>query len=503
MKIINIAIISFLIILIILILFLKSNKIDISLVLQNNKKYDITILSLSVALITIVAYNLYTHIANEYFLPSVYKTVLANNDIKPNNYVMNFETFYKTFIQQSNKTYMIFSTSINGIKYYMVMHTSNESELPYRKQNIDQNPLYSDKPFLCGIDNKYTYPVLLREDLLDRDYREFISEKFRTVNLEYATQKALLNVKKTNPELFIENFSLSSLNPFNSSDTIQESDNLQKKLVYPRFIHHFSLTQTTPFTSRNNISLLNVINSSETYSESLKEQQSNQQSCYIISGQTSDQTNDDKYTDEYILNLTKNFNPYTIHRKQEIILLNNDKIEKKQMDIINDNKFVCANKQIGNLTKYANFYASTITPSLYMKSKFENNSEELKLSGTKFIYEGRNNTNISHLDPYVNMYIYGDFKNSNNVPSNNIKCWLARLDTYNDPNNIDLDKTSKYYGSYKMYPIGIIPDDYKQCQTINNEIDSYCRGTKYINGIDYSDARKIDFQITSVQLNQI
>lgn len=534
MKTLTNTIVIFLILLVTLFLILRYQNIDINELFTNVSNKNLTIISSSIAIIIILSYCLTCETENF----DTYKTVLAQNDIKPNNYVMSFEQFYKTFIMKEENTYMIFSTTINDIKYYMIMHSSNENNLPYRKLNIDQNPLYADKPFLCG-DTTFVYPVLIREDLLNREYREFVDDKFKSVNLDFATKKALYKVKKENPDLFIENFSLSSLNPINlfkSSDS--EYDQIKKNVVYPRFIHHFYVQQTVPSIESKNISLLDVMNSpvvennntSELVYESietgiqehimeeeignvtienfntnlLNKKTQTKQKCYIISGETREQVKNGDKTNPYILDLSKNFNPYTIHRKQEI-LTKNGELKREQIDIINDNKFVCGIRQIGALTKYSNFYAVTKTPQLEQLDKHRNNkliSEESKLND-KYVFEGRDNMNVSHLDPFVNLYVLGDFKNANNVPFDNVKCWLARLDTYDDPDNIDNDKSSKYYGSYKMYPIGIVPDDYNQCQTIDNKIDTYCRGTKYINGVDYSDARKIDFELSTVKLNMI
>jgi len=115
------------------------------------------------------------------------------------------------------------------------------------------------------------------------------------------------------------------------------------------------------------------------------------------------------------------------------------------------------------------------------------------------------------MDPMVNLYFLGNFRNTSGVLSN-VKCWFAKLDAYKDPTiqsdpsvistDPSADPKSPYFGKPKTYPVGIIPADYKQCNTHKDgSIDTYCRGNTYVNGVDYSDARKINFEVASVQLN--
>ncbi len=104
----------------------------------------------------------------------------------------------------------------------------------------------------------------------------------------------------------------------------------------------------------------------------------------------------------------------------------------------------------------------------------------------------------------MNLYFFGIFRNTAYVAAS-VKCWFAKLDLYVNPYTvIDLSITSTnpkspYFSKPKTYPIGIIHDDYKQYNTFGNgTIDTYCRGNTYVNGIDCSDARKINFEVSYV-----
>jgi hypothetical protein len=217
--------------------------------------------------------------------------------------------------------------------------------------------------------------------------------------------------------------------------------------------------------------------------------------------------------------------------------------------IINDTKFLCASQPSYAINKYYNFYVepaskpyvkpgskfshavakvdsdTKIETETEVKVEIEKKVEIKKRVDDSILYKGNNNTDVNILNQLVNIYTLADISNNNNYVVNDVICYLARLDTYIDPtiSPIDVpvsitdnsqgigldastDPTSPYYGMPRVYPIGIIPADYSQCATTDEftpiqGIDNDCRGQKYINGVDYSDARKIDFEVACVQLN--
>ena len=472
----------------------------------------------------------------------------------------NTESEEITYVVPDNRV-VIFRTDVDGIKYYMVMKSLLEQDLPYRKTNIYQDIAYADKAALCkigGTVDRFICPVLLREDLLDQEYRKFVDAAYLDTAKAVEIKKVTDNIDKNNALkslVSVESLSVLSESEYSSkyssessfksesksrSESESESEAIsalksktdaQRVLqhdVIPRYIHHFTMVRQIP--TLESLILSDVIKSefdSESYQEYEQKEHKNtnaEKYCYLLSGYLKDQLKDITQLNTespYMINLSKNFSPFTTLRKEEVIEKINDgsvesEIANKQMvDIVNDRKFVCATQSI-DVLKYSELFASTIAPSL--------DSTPIPLTSTSivsnqsssaaFILTGANNTDIVKLSPLVNLYVLGDFKNANQVAFNNVKCWLARLDTYVDPtintgsevivNDPYNDKSSPYYRKPRIYNVGIIPDDYKQCTTLpDGTIDSFCRGEKYINGIDFSDARKISFEVATVQLNSI
>lgn len=487
-----------------------------------------------------------------------------------------------TFTVPNNRV-MVLRTDINGIKYYLVMYSLLESDIPYRKTNLYQDKQYADKAALCkigGTTDIYVCPVLLREDLLDQEYRTFVDSAYAEVAKAVQIQNVLNNINKskvhqnitnkTTPvksESFTPSVSVAESQPQllqKQSDmsiktpTKTEAQQILKIDILPRYIHHFTMIRQAP--SLESLVLSDVIKSRpKSTSESASELElrpetgtinnKSEKDCYTMSAYLKDQLSDiTKLNTQspYVFNLSKNFSPFTTLRQEAILKSGKNKNNSSEMivtsetmvDIVNDRKFVCATQSI-DVLKYSDFFAATITTpiddtnvsvvtSSTMSSTTSSNSKSsteseptskqvIKIKpriDDSYIYTGKNNSRIIMLDPKVNLYVLGDFKTSNQVAVNNVKCWLARLDTYVDPtintgsellsNDPYNDKTSPYYMKPRIYNIGIIPDDYKQCTTLpDGTIDSFCRGDKYINGVDYSDARKIDFEMATVQLNSI
>lgn len=235
----------------------------------------------------------------------------------------------------------------------------------------------------------------------------------------------------------------------------------------------------------------------------------------------------------FSLTVTKSFAPGTLLRKRtvtesvKVIKPGTTQKVTKDVPIINDKKFICGVQPAGIVPdNFYNIYVDTVTPQLdqidavipttslpakTQESKQEYGQEMEPRVDDTILFTGKNNTNVTHMEPTVNLYFYGDFRSSSGVLSN-VKCWFAKLDTYTDPtatvsssvvsSDPSTDPRSPYFGLPKTYPVGIIPADYKQCNTTQDgKINTYCRGNTYVNGVDYSDARKICFEVASVQLN--
>jgi hypothetical protein len=587
-------VVGILILLTLLYVLLRVNNIDITEIFAPGRFTEIytenpLIIIVTISVIVYTSYVIYRTLTNSSEKYQDYREKFGNinsrsivvsnqNTVTPEKQNMSFDRFYQTFIMVKtvelvpnnfteselsnvesemysyyseseinsrekvtylvpNNKVIIFRTSIDGIKYYLVMDSILEQNLPYRKTNMFQNVEYADKAAICkigGITDRYVSPILLREDLLDQDYKSFIDKAFSSVSQAIEIKKALDNINNGNSQTIVSRMETS-----NTPNNKTMAQNILQYEILPRFIHHFSMIRHVP--STESLSLSDVI-SSESYIQNREEQQNKQMPekyCYTMGGYLKDQLSDITQLNtesQYMVNLSKNFSPYTEVRKEEILSINNNptsettKINKEFIDIVNDRKFVCSSQTI-DVVKYSEIYATTVTPSIDMVDNIvvsldgsSNSSlgETVNSEGKQtmkpkisdaFILEGKNNTKIIHLDPNVNLYVLGDFKDVNNVATNNIKCWFARLDSYVDPTintssviSTDTynDKMNPYYMKPKMYNVGIIPDDYKQCRTLpDGSIDSYCRGDKYINGVDYSDARKIDFEVVTVQLNSI
>lgn len=552
-------VVGMLILLILLYVLLRVNNIDITEFFASGgfaRIYNANplIVVVTISVIVYVSYIIYRTLSNKYDegFTSENLSIHVKNTENP---TMSFDRFYQTFIMVKtvqmipdsssesesyhgsenhsinkieqitysipNNKVMILRTDINGIKYYLIMDSMLEKNLPYRKINIFQGVEYADKAAICkigGLNDRYVCPILLREDLLDQEYKTFITKAFSDVAQAVKVKTALDNYAQQQEQILKQSLTLSKSISENKTD------------VLPRYIHHLNMIRQVPIVQP--LTLSDVI-TSETYTESESEtkphimqhvdqlDQMNLQSkyCYTIGGYLKEQTTDIiKLNTEspYMINLSKSFSPFTALRQEEILGPNNS---KQMIDIVNDKKFACATQTI-DVLKYSEFFSSTVTPSIDTADNVivptkpimsENMTAQIN---NTFILTGKNNSNIVQLNPVVNFYALCDFKNNNQVAFNNVKCWMARLDTYTDPSLMPMpgvvssdpynDKSSPYYMKPKIYNIGIIPDDYKQCNTLpDGTIDTLCRGNKYINNVDYSDARKIDFEVITVQLNSI
>jgi len=573
-------VVGMLILLILLYVLLRLNNIDIAEFFASGGFARIyndnpLIVVVTMAVIVYVSYVIYRTLSNKYgegftsetpSLISIQNTV--NNTTKP---TMSFDRFYQTFVMVKtvqmvpdnssesesyygsenksinkieqitysipNNKVMILRTNINGIKYYLVMDSMLEKNLPYRQTNIFQGIENADKAAICkigGLNDRYVCPVLLREDLLDQEYKTFITKAFSDVAQAVNVKKALDNYTKQQEQeqILKQSLKLSTNSSQNITDSKTDAQKVLQQDVLPRYIHHLNMIRQIPVIQP--LTLSDVIVAESQYkhhlnqSEQLEQLDQLEQSeqvrpqgkyCYTVGGYLKEQTSDiTKLNTEspYMINLSRSFSPYTALRQEEIIGPNNS---KKMIDIVNDKKFACATQTI-DVLKYSEFFASTVTPSIDNTDNTIIPTKPIMTENTKpqinntFILTGKNNSNIVQLNPVVNFYALCDFKNANQVAFNNVKCWMARLDSYTDPSLSTLpgvvssdpynDKSSPYYMKPRIYNIGIIPDDYKQCNTLpDGTIDTFCRGNKYINDVDYSDARKIDFEVITVQLNPI
>jgi hypothetical protein len=293
--------------------------------------------------------------------------------------------------------------------------------------------------------SQYTMPILIREDKLINDYTDFLKQT-------------------------------------------------KTKLLY---IHHLSILRK--HVSVKPLQLSHILNT-ETFNLHDKSK-----ICYNISG----------YNRYQVLNMNNNEKPYYIdmninfslhhkgYRQKHIANIHehNKTVHIEKTHIDDDKKFVCSTQHINGVPKYNELYFKTVVPSLDtfdIMNKQENESENKNITNDNILYNGRKNE-IHHLEPKVNIYVKGDFINNVNKKFDNVNCWLAYFDTYIDPHNALNTKSEKI--DIPIYiPVGYIPDNYKECHTHNNESHYSCKGNKYIDGIDYSHARKLDFEISFIKL---
>lgn len=384
----------------------------------------------------------------------------------------------KSNISTSLKKSMIFRTDIDGIKYYLVMDSRNKENIPFRKNNAFQPTEDADKPIVCetnGRLSKCVYPVLLREDLLDTEYRNYV-------------------------------------------DTIMNSKNRSE--VYPRYIHHINVNRRGNQILNQNVNQMigMPVNPNNLPISAPNVTNINSMPRYQISGLIREQTRDLSTINNeptYQMDLLKSRSPLTALRKIPTVLLGKNekggiKAIKQTIDSVNDRKFVCGSQNMAS-TQYSDIHFVTIPID---GSTTSINSNDAKRVSDEFIYNGKNNTSITFLEPKVNMMLKLDIKDEKNMMHKDTKFLIARLDTYEDPlliNNPGVvssdpyyNKDSPYYKKPGVYPVGIIPVEYKECTTDKNGmIDSFCRGSKYIDGVDYSDARKIDFEVAIVGIQPI
>ena len=463
---------------------------------------------------------------------------------------------------------MIFRTYINNIKYYLILDSKTENNLPFKKIDIFQDKFYADKAGICkktgtGSSNAYYIsPILIREDLLTNEYQSYISSAFSSIKNEVDVEKGLNLLHAQQSHKLCSTFCSSEEQTSMISSKMTDTELVLKKTIYPRYTHHIFVTQ---FNTPDIHYQLNAITKDIAYD--------NFKGKNIVS---------------YLLNVSNSFSPIASIRHQPFQIDIEKKIpvtptgisaltsavasavtsgttssanqqtttevisETILVPIINDKKFVCATPTSRyGIDRYYNFYfepaskpyvkpgtkyasvgskttTTTTTPTTATpttnttETKPEVEAENImKLRvDDSILYKGNNNTNINTLNQLVNIFTLADITNTNNHIVKDVTCYLARLDTYVDPivspqNTISAgsianvtgvidassDKSSPYYNMPRIYPVGIMPADYSQCITVNGQIDVSCRGSLYIDGINYSDARKIDFEVTCIELN--
>lgn len=534
---ISISVTSILLILLILYSFLRLTNIDLNEFRRGDgmkRMYQANpiLVFIVIAIVIIGAYSIYKSILSQlnYMFYERYESV----SLKNKHVLMNFDSFHTTFMMNkpiekmnneteleheydaeheaeygrdyendndhdydkeknkkqnvpfsspkvSSKPMMVFRTDIDGIKYYLVMDSRDKENIPFRKINSFQPKEEADMPIVCETNGKLSkcvYPVLLREDLLDTEYKNYVN----------AIMKAT-----------------------NSNE------------IYPRYIHHINVNlrgdQIMRINQSNNQNM--GMNPDTLPISTPKVVNVNNVPRYQISGLIREQTSDvSKVNNEpvYQMDLLKSRSPLTTLRKAKNIMMGKKekggiKAITQFVDSVNDRKFVCGSQNMAS-TKYSDIHFITIpidnsTPSVTIA-----NDTDTKRVSDEFIYNGKNNTDITFLDPKVNMMLKLDIKDEKNVMHKDTKFLIARLDTYEDPlltkdpgvvsSDPYYNKDSPYYKKPAIYPVGIIPVEYKECTTNKDgSIDSYCRGNKYIDGIDYSDARKVDFEVAIVGIRPI
>lgn len=547
-----------LILLTLLYILLKINKIEISDVftsvgfmkLYNEKPL---VLFTSLAVIAFVAYGIYMTIrktiegmdTDDY---NGYKDVHDVNKICSNldgMKYMSFDMFYQTYIIKPSKeninqyvispdSFMVFRTQINGMYYYLTTESIIEQNLPYKNNNLYQNNKDSDRPELCavGLTGAYVVPVLMREDLLQEEYKQFLNRGHDQMNKEVIAQKAITG---NLPAKIVEQFgdldsmdspkdsvnssidsSKDSIGSDSSKDVktvveppiMTEVQKTLNKTIYPRYAHHFSLTRRIPVESSNQNTNQND-RETRYYAP-----------CYGISGLTKDQTADISNIPQqvpYTMNLNANFSPFTVLRKREITeiqegtSLTDINLIKREVEVISDKKFVCSTQR-PEISKYGNFYAETTPILLGQHDQIKINDvggvQKINMIPSKttdldnMALKGIDN-DVIKMAHKINLYIYGDFKKQDSSMHRDIKCWLSYLNGFTDPTNVKTSGTvdDDNRENPKYIPIGILPDDYNiECRKFNDgSYESKCIGRKYIDNIDYSDAKKITFEVIVVK----
>jgi len=469
-----------------------------------------------------------------------------SNEVSKSYGLMDFKEFYEKYIlTNQDNVFMLFRTEIGGIKYYLIMESFKFDNQLFRTVNAFQSKQEAERPFICNIDGndeKLVGPYLIREDLIESKYKQFLQSnksliekelnvkkgldllnKEENVNKDYAEIRKYLNEKLPNmkdqltdetldkiiksisqltDQQILDTFRTYGIDAENTKEIMRkityilgrtDTERYLQKSLYPRYVHHLNVIQTL----NSNIDIYNL-------SLNKNNNGSGKDICYRIGGYIEEQLTDPLTgtKTEYIVSGSKSFSPFTIVRKDKSIG-NNMKIIEKNKN--NDRRYLCG-IQTSTYDKYTDIYIESNKLNL---SETEGKRYDSRLrEHDKIMLVGENNTEIRNIDNDVSMYILGDYTNQNGKIVKNKKFYFGYLDEFTDPylknNTTDpyYNKDSIYYKKPRYYTIGMIPEDYTECQNDKHgNIDKKCKGILYENGIDYSDTKRIRFDVATIKLN--
>lgn len=490
--------IGLLILIILLYVLLKLNDIDVSTIytpagfknIYENKPW---IIFLAIAMITYAGYSMYL---------GMQMNKLNNYRAEPFDQPpikdMSFIQFYEKFVLAPDTIpapeseaqslilppnhYVIFRTTIKGIRYYLIMD-SRQNNLPYRKDNAFQSVDNAPKAALCQDTNtppNYIYPILLREDLLTSRYTTYIKHAVSTVQdaVDLYKAKALVKSQKTGAETLPESIAESKPESESANPQKTAAQTLLDVTIYPRFTHHMSVMRFSYSDIPNN------------------------KFCYKITGVTNDIATDvmnSPIKSPYYLNVSNSFSESAKHLRAD----------KPKSDL----KFVCGMQPTGkSQDKNYNIYIRNklLDPDNVVTSETLYTSRPINVIDDSILFTGIKNTNIQYLNLLVNLLTLCDIVGTDGVVHQNTECYYARLEGYTDttitipPNTAE---NNPYANAPTMYPVGIVPKkfvDEQACFTDPTTGKITCKtGKTYIDGVDYSDARIVDFEVACVELNPL
>jgi hypothetical protein len=388
-------------------------------------------------------------------------------------------------------SFMLLRTKIFENYYYLIIKNNDESSI---YSHVSQNP--SHRPIMCRTcknGDDYIRPVLIKESELEELYASYktgmkmqISKINDTIpqgdsKLESSIEKfeeGLNNAVPTNNTSSdtegIINVNENILNSVNNVEPVlknitdklvsnmTDSGGENKKLYYPRYIHHLSCE----IQNKSNI------NSGD---NGLQEKQ-----AYTISGihpkQISDLDDLNNLT-PFLLTTNQVFSNPGIYKKEPGLAVDTG-LPDNNILIQDDKLFVCASQLSTSI--YGNMLSSNQSNSIFSESSaplLDNNTKDI--ADSKIIFDPELVSEYKKLSSIVNLFFYN--KLEKNEPEK--KFYMARLNKFK-PQNTDGNSNT---GSPVMYPVGLIPADYKP-------------EDKSFDKPDYSFSEKINFEVIAVKL---
>lgn len=470
---IYIPIVGTFILLVIIYFLFKISDIDIKDVLTYDgfmKTYNESpwIIYTTIVITLYVSYSIWTNYYQiESFDSNISKHVNATSfDDFYKNYVMNIDfsdintpNKYRNLTLKQNRINsrnLVFRTTIDGIRYYLIVGDLLRNISPHRKNHFSPNKQIIDG-HICSNNaspEKLVKPELIREDILAQRYRVYIRELDNAVKKQIRdritdlTKKLQENISSAEKEKI--------LNILNDPDTTKtNAEKFLGRTMFPRFPHHIRVRK------------------------SINSQQNDP--TYYISGITLSQAFDfgNLSSHDYLLSAYKSFSP-------NIDVLLKQSSENNTQKIQDDKMFMCAVQPPRRIPQKDTFIR---TESSISNPTNDNNMISSNTDQT-ILLRGKNNMTSSYTKNGTKLYIYGTVTNQKTGrKTNNVKFYLSRLGMTTDPMENTSDKYDPYYHKPIRYPIVIVPHDYS--------------GGIYKDGINYKYAIPIEFNVAMVQLEPI